>query len=131
MNYIFYNYIKKFYIIYFNNIIIFLNFIKKYKKYIKLIFKAFKKYEIIALQFKLILFINEIKFLKYKIFSKEIQINFVKFDKINNYLIFHFIVNIKFFLNLVNYVAIFDFISSLTDYFFILIDFTKKNISFI
>jgi len=131
MNYIFHDYIKKFCAVYFNDIIIFSNSVKEHKKHVKLIFKAFKEHEIVTSQFKSILFADEIEFLKYKIFSKEIQVNFAKFDKINNYSIFHFVIDIKFFLNFVNYVVMFDFISDLTDYFFILIDFTKKNISFI
>ena len=131
MNYILCDYIEKFYTIYLDNIIIFFDSIDKYKKYIKFILEAFKEYEIVTLQLKSILFANEIEFLEYKIFSKEIQVNSIKFDKINNYSTFYSIINIKSFLDLVNYIAIFDFIPDLANHFFILTDLTKKNVSFI
>ena len=131
MNYVFRDYIEKFYTIYLNDIIIFSNSIDEHKKYIKLILEVLKEHEIVASQSKSILFIDEIEFLEYKIFSKEIQVNFIKFDKINNYSTFYFIIDIKSFLNLVNYITIFNFISDLINHFFILIDFIKKNISFI
>src|SRR5947207_13743834 len=98
MNYILRDYIKKFYTIYLNDIIIFSNSIDEHKKYIKLILEVLKEHEIVASQSKSILFIDEIEFLEYKIFSKEIQVNSIKLDKINNYSTSHFVIDIKSFL---------------------------------
>ena len=47
MNYILYDYIEKFYIIYLDDIIIFFDLIDEYKKYIRFILEMFKEYEII------------------------------------------------------------------------------------
>ena len=48
MNYILRDYIKKFYTIYLNDIIIFSNSIDEHKKYIKLILEVLKEHEIVA-----------------------------------------------------------------------------------
>ena len=131
MNYILYDYIEKFYTIYLDDIVIFFDSVDEYKKYIKLILEALKEHGIVASQLKSILFVDEIEFLEHKIFSKEIQANPAKFDKINNYSTSHSVIDIKSFLDLVNYIAIFDFIPDLANHFFILTDLTKKNVSFI
>ena len=131
MNYILRDYIEKFCTVYLDNIVIFFDSVDEYKNHIRLILEALKEHEIVASQSKSILFADEIEFLEHKIFSKEIQVNSIKLDKINNYSTSHSVVDIRSFLSLVNYIAIFDFIPDLTDHFFVLIDFTKKNISFI
>src|SRR5436305_12038549 len=130
MNYVLRDYIEKFCAIYLDDIVIFSDSVEEHKEHIRLILKALKKHEIVASQFKSVLFTDEIEFLEHRISSNEIQANFTKLDKINNYSTFRFIVDIRFFLGLVNYIAMFNFISDLVDYSSILSNLTKKNIPF-
>jgi Reverse transcriptase (RNA-dependent DNA polymerase) len=130
MNYILCNYIGKFCAVYLDNIAIFSNSVKEHKEHIRLILKALKEYGIVASQSKSILFTDKIEFLGHKISSKGIQANPTKLNKINNYPTPCSVTDIKSFLGLVNYIAMFNFIPGLADYSSVLTDLTKKNVPF-
>src|SRR5436305_11251591 len=105
MNYVLHDYIEKFYAIYLDDIAIFFNSVEEYKKNVRLILKTLKKHDIIMSMFKsvlllLLLFDDEIKFLEHRIFSKEIQTNSAKLNKITNYPTLHSVADIRFFFEL-------------------------------
>ena len=115
MNWILRKYINKFYEIYFNDILIYFDSIKKHMKNVKLIFNILWKYKLIIFKFKSQLFTDYIKFLNHYISLNDIKLVFIKLNKIINFSISYFINDIKNFLNFVNYFIIFDFFSDLTD----------------
>jgi len=130
MNYVLRDYIGKFCAVYIDDIAIFSNSVEEHKKHVRLILEALRKHGIVASQTKSVLFADEIEFLGHKISSKEIQADSAKLDKITRFPTPRSAEHIRSFLGLVNYVAMFDFIPGLADYFSILSNLTKKNIPF-
>ena len=131
MNYVLRDYIGKFCAVYLDDIAIFSNSIEEHKEHVRLILAALREHGIVASQSKSVLFADEIEFLGHKISSKGIQANPAKLDKINNYPTPRSVADIRSFLGLVNYVAMFDFIPGLADYSSVLSNLTKKNVSFV
>ena len=68
-------YLNKFYIIYLDNILIFLNNKEKYIKYITIILKILKKIRFQIKPEKYIFYINKIKYLKFIIINQRLRIN--------------------------------------------------------
>jgi len=130
MNYVLRDYIGKFCAVYLDDIAIFSNSVEEHKEHVRLILEALREHGIMASQSKSVLFADEIEFLGHRISSKGIQANPAKLDKINTYPTPRSVADIRSFLGLVNYVAMFDFIPGLADYSSVLSNLTKKNVPF-
>ena len=130
MNYVLHNYIGKFCAVYLDDIAIFSNSVEEHKEHIRLILEALREHGIVGSLSKSVLFADEIDFLGHRISSKGIQANPAKLDKINNYPIPCSVADVRSFLGLVNYVAMFDFIPGLADYSSVLSNLMRKNVLF-
>ena len=73
-----YKYLNIFVKIYFDNILIYSNILKKYKKYIKKILKKFKIIKLLLKLKKYNFYKEKITFLKYIVKRNDIQINLTK-----------------------------------------------------
>ena len=93
MNYILYNYLNNFIIIYLNNILVYSNTFKEYLMYLKIVIKLKK------CKFKR----RKIKFLKHIIGKDELRINLKNIEKIINYLVSTDITKVRKFIRLYNY----------------------------
>src|SRR5438876_10386285 len=80
VNDIFHDYLDDFLIIYLNNLLIYFNILKEYKKYVHLILQRLQVANLYLKLSKYEFHIQIIFFLDYIIISKGIRMNFVKID---------------------------------------------------
>ena len=73
-----YKYLNIFYIVYFNNVLVYLNDKEIYEKYVRLIFEKLRKFKLFANLKKDFFDLNKIDYLKYLIDTMKIKINLVK-----------------------------------------------------
>ena len=71
-------YLNIFYIVYFDNVLIYLNEEKIYKKHDRLIFEKLRKFKLFVNLKKCFFSLNTIDYLKYLMNTIKIKINFVK-----------------------------------------------------
>ena len=130
MNLILCPYIDKFILVYFDNILIYSNSLTEHEHHVQLILEAICQYELIASKSKLQLFADRIEFLGHYISFKGIEPDPSKFDKITKFPTPQSVENMKSFLGIVNYLAMFDFVPKSVDQLSVLTDLTKKGVVF-
>ena len=106
MNWVLRKYIGKFCVVYLDNILIFS--IEEHKQNVRLILETLRQHGLIASKSKSHLFADRIEFLGHYVSSKGIEANSIKLNKIADFPTPTSIDNVKSFLGLVNYVAMFD-----------------------
>jgi len=130
MNWVLREYIGKFCAVYLDYILIFSNSMEEHKRNVRLILETLRQHGLIASKSKSQLFADRIEFLGHYVSSKGIEADPTKLDKITGYPTPKLVDDIKSFLGLVNYLAMFDFIPGLADQSSVLTALTKKGAIF-
>ena len=130
MNWVLRKFIGKFCEVYLDDILIYSNSIEEHRRHIKLILDMLRRHGLIASRSKSQLFADRIEFLGHYISSNGIEPDSTKLDKITNFPVPRSVGDIKSFLGLVNYLAMFDFIPGLADHSSVLTDLTRKGVTF-
>ena len=130
MNWILCDYIGVFCEVYLDDILIYSNSVEEHKAHVRLILDTLRSHGLIALRLKFRLFADRVEFLGHYISSQGVEPHSVKLDKISNFPTIRSSENIKSFLSLVNYLAMFDFLPRLSDHSAILNALTRNNTKF-
>ena len=129
MNWVLREYIGVFCEVYLNDII-WSNSIAEHEHHVRQILDTLCSHGLIANKSKSKLFADRVEFLGHYVSSKGIEPHPTKLDKISDFPIPQSPENIKSFLGLVNYLAMFDFVPGLADYSAVLTTLTRKGVRF-
>ena len=116
--------------VYLDDILIYSNSIEEHVQHVRLIVETLRKHGLITSKSKSQLFVDRIEFLGHYVSSNGIEPDSRKLDNITNFPTPCSVGDIKSFLGLVNYLAMFDFIPGLADQSSILTNLTKKGVIF-
>ena len=127
MRWVLREYIGIFCEVYLDDILIYSNSLEEHEKHVRLILEALRRHGLVASKTKSHLFADRIEFLGHYVSSKGVESDPSKLDKITNFPTPRSAEDIKSFLGLVNYLAMFDFVPGLADQSSVLTDLTKKG----
>ena len=130
MNWVLREFIGKFCEVYLDDILIYSDSVEEHTENVKLVLGTLRKHGLIASKSKSQLFADRIEFLGHYVSSNGIEPDSGKLDKITNFLTPRSVGDIKSFLGLVNYLAMFDFIPGLADHSSVLTALTRKGVIF-
>ena len=130
MNWVLRDYIGVFCEVYLDDILIYSNSIDEHKAHVHLIFDTLWSHGLVASRLKSRLFADRVEFLGHYISSQSVEPHSAKLDKISNFPTPHSPEDIKSFLGLVNYLAMFDFFLGLSDHSAILNALTRNGSKF-
>lgn len=130
MNWVLREYIGVFCEVYLDDILIYSNSIEEHVQHTRLILEMLRKHGLIASKSKSKLFADRIEFLGHYISSNGIEPDSNKLDKITNFPTPRSVGDIKSFLGLINYLAMFDFIPGLADQSSTLTNLTREGVIF-
>jgi hypothetical protein len=116
--------------VYLDDILIYSNSLEEHERNVRLILETLRRHGLVASKSKTRLFADRIEFLGHFISSKGIEPDPSKLDKITKFPTPCSSEDIKSFLGLVNYLAMFDFVPGLADQSAVLTDLTKKGKAF-
>ena len=131
MRWVLRKYIGIFCEIYLDDILIYSDSLEEHEQHVRLILNELRHHGLIASKSKSHLFADHIEFIGHYISSQGIEPDPSKLDKITNFPTPKSVDNIKSFLGLVNYLAMFDFVPGLADQSSVLTDLTKKGRAFL
>ena len=130
MNWVLRDYIGVFCEVYLDDILIYSNSVDEHKAHVHLILDTLRSHGFIASRLKSRLFADRVEFLGHYISSQGVEPHPAKLDKISNFPTPHSPEDIKSFLDLVNYLAMFDFLPELSDHSAILNALTRNGSKF-
>ena len=116
--------------VYLDDILIYSNSLEEHKRHVRLILEELRQHGLIASDSKSHLFADRIEFLGHYISSKGIEPDPSKLDKIAKFPTPQSVEDVKSFLGIVNYLAMFDFVPGLADQSSVLTNLTKKGMTF-
>ena len=127
MRWVLREYIGIFCEVYLDDILIYSNSLEEHEQHVRLILETLRRHGLVASKSKSHLFADRIEFLGHYVSSKGVEPDPSKLDKITNFPTPRSAEDIKSFLGLVNYLAMFDFVPGLADQSSTLTDLTKKG----
>ena len=130
MNWVLKEFVGKFCEVYLDDILIYSNSVEEHARNVRLILETLRRHGLIASKSKSQLFADRIEFLGHYVSSKGLEPDSAKLDKITNFPTPRSVEDIKSFLGLVNYLAMFDFIPGLADQSSVLTGLQRKGVEF-
>ena len=127
MNWVLREFIGKCCEVYLDDILIYSNSIEEHEQNIRFILDTLRKHGLIASKTKCQLFADRIEFLGHYVSSNGLELDSTKLEKITHFPIPRSVGDIKSFLGIVNYLAMFDFLPGLVDQSSVLTALTRKG----
>ena len=113
--------------VYLDDILIYSDSLEDHERHVRLILETLRRHGLIASKSKSHLFADRIEFLGHYVSSKGLEPDSSKLNRIMDFPVPRSVEDIKSFLGLVNYLAMFDFIPGLADHSSVLTELTKKG----